>query len=95
VPIAPWAKPYTNSMHHQIDAIANTAAQYQAYLERMRAAHAADGSEQVRKKAKAEKFRDLLDPEEEAEAETGEEPEAEAQPEPEPEAKEGFGSHYA
>jgi hypothetical protein len=82
-------------MHHQIDAIANTAAQYQVYLERMRAAHAADGGEQVRKKAKAEKFRDLLDPEEEPKQDSGEEPEAEAPPEPEPEANQGFGNHYA
>jgi hypothetical protein len=83
--------------HHPIDAVANTAAQYQAYLERMRAAHAADGSDQVRKKAKAERFRDLLDPKEEEETapDTGEEPEGEASAEPEAEAKEGFGSHYA
>jgi hypothetical protein len=79
-------------MHH-IDAIANTAAQYQAYLERMRAAHLADGSEQVRKKTKAERFRDLLDPEDETEQEAGDEPEREEAPEPE--AKEGFGNHYA
>jgi hypothetical protein len=79
-------------MHH-IDAIANTAAQYQAYLERMRAAHSADAGELVRKKTKAERFDEALDPEEESEKETGDEPEGDEPPEPE--AKEGFGSHYA
>ena len=81
--------------HHPIDSIANTAAQYQAYLERMRAVHAGEGGDRVRKKAKAEKFRDILDPEEESEPHTSDEPEDEAPPEPEPEAQQGFGNHYA
>jgi hypothetical protein len=84
----------TTLMHH-IDAIANTAAQYQAYLERMRAAHAAEGNDQVRKKPKAEQFRDILDPEEDSSEETSDEPEGEDAPKPEAEAKEGFGNHYA
>jgi hypothetical protein len=79
-------------MHH-IDSIANTAAQYQAYLERMRAAHLTDGSEQVRKKSKTQRFQDCLDSDEESKKDEGDEPEGEAQPEPE--AKQGFGNHYA
>lgn len=83
-------------MHH-IDGISNTAAQYQAYLERMRAAHSAEEGDKVRKKFRSKRFKDILDPEEDEDADTGEGPSGGQQEEPEAEAdtKEGFGNHYA
>jgi hypothetical protein len=82
---------------HHIDGLSTAAAQYQAYLERMRVAHLDDEDEKLHKKAKSQKFQVNPDTEEdsggEADHEASEEPEdEEAQPEA---AEDGFGNHYA
>lgn len=83
-------------MHH-IDGFSNTAAQYQAYLERMRATHLAEEDEKVRKKERDAKFQIRFDPEQDAKqgAEQHETDEREESPEEEADPGTGFGSHYA
>jgi hypothetical protein len=51
---------------HHIDGLSTAAAQYQAYLERMRVAHAEEEDEKkVRRKNEGEKFQEHMEPEEE------------------------------
>jgi hypothetical protein len=83
-------------MHH-IDGLSSTAAQYQAYLERLRASQSAEGNDRVRKRRKAGEHRDLLD-----EDETSPEAEGEGSPGGQSDEQEtqspptsGFGNHYA
>ena len=93
----------TMSHLHHIDGLSTAAAQYQAYLERMRVAHAEEEDEKkVRRKNEGEKFQEHMEPEEE---------ESEGDPEDNPEDNHpedgnegdgqesspgnGFGNHYA
>jgi hypothetical protein len=82
---------------HNIDGLSNTAAQYQAYLERLRATHLAEEDDKVRKKARDAKFLIHFDPEEDAKqgTEQNETDAREESPEEEADTGTGFGSHYA
>jgi hypothetical protein len=85
---------------HHIDGLSTAAAQYQAYLERMRVAHAAEEEDKkVKRKTEGKKFQEHLGPEEEN---AGDDPEdkssaddSEEATEPEAAPGEGSGSYYA
>jgi hypothetical protein len=85
--------------HHlnQIDGLSTAAAQYQAYLERLRAAHVAEEDKRVKRRAKGKNFEGQLDTEEES---PGEEDENTSPGEGETEGQQAgsgdsFGNHYA
>jgi hypothetical protein len=85
-------------MHH-IDGLSTAAAQYQAYLERMRVAHTDEEEDRkVRRKNEGKKFQEHLGAEEEDSEENPEEKQPEGgeeNGEQEASPGEGFGNHYA
>jgi hypothetical protein len=85
-------------MHH-IDGLSTAAAQYQAYLERMRTAHADEEDKKVRRKNEGQKFQEHLNSEEEEtpEGNPDQNPQGDGEQGTEPEAApgDGFGNHYA
>jgi hypothetical protein len=86
----------SHQMNH-IDGISTAAAQYQAYLERMRAAHVAEEDKRVKLRTKGKNLEEQLDTEEESPREENEnaspgEGETEGQ---QAGSGDGFGSHYA
>jgi hypothetical protein len=93
----------TMSHMHHIDGLSTAAAQYQAYLERMRVAHSAEEDEKkVRRKNSGKKFQEHLEPgDEESEGDPGENPEENAHEDVGEETGQetspgnGFGNHYA
>jgi hypothetical protein len=88
---------------HHIDGLSTAAAQYQAYLERMRVAHSEEEDEKkVRRKNEGKKFQEHLEPDdEEPEGNPGESPEENAPEDGQEETGQetspgnGFGNHYA
>jgi hypothetical protein len=92
----PLGQTIMSHLHH-IDGFANTAAQYQAYLERMRAAHLAENEGRTRRKSKPAAFRVTLEPQED-EGQTDDQTqsdEGQEKPEQDTDSNRGFGNHYA
>jgi hypothetical protein len=83
-------------MHH-IDGLSTAAAQYQAYLERMRAAHVAEEDKRMKRRSKGKGFEEQLDAKDESPDEEdgnpslGEGDAGEQQANPD----DSFGNHYA
>lgn len=84
---------------HPIDGLSTAAAQYQAYLERMRVAQSKEEEAQkVRRRNQGQKFQEHLESEEEEADESSEEKQGQdegEQPTEEASQGDGFGSHYA
>jgi hypothetical protein len=83
-------------MHH-IDGSSNAAAQYQAYLERVRFAHLSEEDPKVRKKKSAEIFKPFAEEEEDVADGSGGESREDKQEDSGADSgsKHGFGNHYA
>jgi len=85
-------------MHH-IDGLSTAAAQYQAYLERMRAAHSADeeNDRKVKRRPKEGNFEDELNADEQSPREEEDTPPADEgeSEEQQTNSNDSFGNHYA
>jgi hypothetical protein len=85
-------------MHH-IDGLSTAAAQYQAYLERMRTAHLTEeeNDRKVRRRAGKKNFEDELNADEESphDEEDSAAPEEGEAEEPQASSNDSFGNHYA